>query len=138
MKSCNTTHRHRHPDIVVRAHKVYVCLGCILLIEVIGIYSEIGYGVNKVVFWVLALAAYLLASTTLAFILYHSGKFSLDANALKGMCKSGYNLIVHQKYSCSREFLSSQVLWEVEQMRMHHYKVITCSKPDMTKSAKLD
>ena len=106
MKSCNTTHRHRHPDIVVRAHKVYVCLGCILLVEVIGIYSEIGYGVNKVVFWVLALAAYLLASTTLAFILYHSGKFSLDANALKGMCKSGYNLIVHQKYSCSREFLS--------------------------------
>ena len=106
MKSRDTTYFNRHPDIVVRAYKVYVCLGCILLIEVIGIYSEIGYGMNKIVFWVLALVAYNLACLTLAYILYHSGKFSLDGGVVKGMCKSCYNLVVRRKYSCSREFLS--------------------------------
>ena len=98
---------HRHPDIVVRAYKVYLTLGVIVLIEVVGIYSEIGYGVNQIVFWVLALLAYNLACITLAFILYHSGKFSLNRGVFKGMCKSAYNLIVHRKYSCSRDIYQS-------------------------------
>ena len=116
IKSCDIGYCHRHPDIVVRAYKVYVCLGCIILVEVIGIYSEIGYGLNNIVFWVLALVAYLLASITIAYILYHSGKFSLDSGVFKGMCKSSFNLVVRQKYSSSREFLSvkfcvKNVLW---------------------------
>ena len=106
MKSSNTTYFNRHPDIVVRAYKVYICLGCILLIEVVGIYSEIGYGLDQIVFWVLALVAYNFACITLAYILYHSGKFSLDGGVVKGMCKSSYNLVVKRKYSCSRDYMS--------------------------------
>ena len=100
---------HRHPDIVVWAYKVYVCLGCIIIIEVTGIYSEIGFGMNKIVFWTLALVAYLLACIFLAYILYHSGKVSLDRKVVKAMCKSLYNLTMHRKYSFCRELFVSQV-----------------------------
>ena len=98
-------YQFRHPDIVVRAYKVYVCLGVIILVEVIGIYAETGFGMNKVLFWVLALVAYFFACATLAYILYHSGRFSLDSGVFRGMGRSTYNLIVHQKYSCSRELI---------------------------------
>ena len=109
MKSHDIMYLHRHPDIVVWAYKVYVCVGCIIVVEVTGIYSEIGLGMNKIVFWTLALVAYLLACIILAYILYHSGKFSLDRKVFKAMCKSLYNLTVHKKYSFSRELLVSQI-----------------------------
>ena len=96
-------YQFRHPDIVVRAYKVYLCMGVIILVEVFGIYAENGYGMNKELFWVLAMVAYFVALTTLTYILYHSGQFSLDGGLFRGMRRSIYNLIVHQKFSCSRE-----------------------------------
>ena len=54
---------------------VYVCLGFVILVEVIGIYSEIGFrfGVNKVFARVAVLMAHFLSCITISFQLYHPG-----------------------------------------------------------------
>ena len=33
-------YQFRHPDIVSKAYKVFLCLGCVMLLEVIGIFFE--------------------------------------------------------------------------------------------------
>ena len=100
----------RHPDIVSKAYKVFVCLGGVMLLEVIGIFFE------SVLFWVLTLLGYALAMVILTFILYHSGEFSLNYRVFYHMYKSTAQLIEHRDaiqstfFSpriCPRTFLKS-------------------------------
>ena len=103
----NKIYQFRHRDLVAKAHMVYVCLGFVVLVEVIGIYSEIGFrfGVNEVFARVTVLVAHFLSCMTMAFLIYYPGQFSLfslNRKVFRGMYKSLYNLAVHRECSLSR------------------------------------
>ena len=86
-------YQFRHPDIVSKAYKVFLCLACVMLLEVIGIYFE------STLFWVLTLLGYSLVCVVLTFILYHSGEYSLNYKVFWNMYKSAADVIEHRNFA---------------------------------------
>ena len=86
-------YQFRHPDIVSKAYKVFLCLGGVMLLEVLGIFFE------STLFWVLTLIGYALVCVVLTFILYHSGEFSLNYKVFYNMYKSTAHFIEHRSYA---------------------------------------
>ena len=94
-------YQFRHPKMVAKAYKVYLCIGCIRVLEVIGIYSKVALNrafMEKVGVCVdIAMpVVHFLCFTTLAYTLYHPGQFNIFSrkpNTFVGMARSLCNLV---------------------------------------------
>ena len=60
-------YQFRHPDITSNAHKIFLSIGLVMLIEVCGIYFE------STTFWVLFLCFYVMVILFLSLVIYHNG-----------------------------------------------------------------
>jgi hypothetical protein len=102
-------YQFRHPDISSNAHKVFLSIGLVMLIEVCGIYFE------STVFWVLFLCIYFMVILFLSLVIYHSGTWLRNQKTLPQIWQEYLHFIKTKKsthFSRNRLFLviSLQIL----------------------------
>ena len=80
-------YQFRHPDVSSNAHKVFLSIGCVLVLEVCGIYFE------STVFWTIFLILYFIFIVIFSLVIYHSGTWELNYKKLPKMWQDTSNFI---------------------------------------------
>ena len=80
-------YQFRHPDVSSNAHKVFLSIGLVLVVEVCGIYFE------STVFWAIFLTFYFIIIVLLSLVVYHSGTWALSFKALPQIWQQTWNFI---------------------------------------------
>ena len=69
-------YQKRHPDVASSAYKVFLGVGAVLLMEVLGIFT------GNAAYWVIAVMIYSAAMLILSVVLYHNGKWPINAGGI--------------------------------------------------------
>ena len=80
-------YQFRHPDVSSNAHKVFLSIGFVLVLEVCGIYFE------STVFWTIFLILYFTVIVLFSLVIYHSGTWVFGYKELPKIWKETSNFI---------------------------------------------
>ena len=69
----------RHPDVTSSAYKVFLGVGMVMLMEIVGVFW------SGPAFWITSLVMYALAMIVLSVVLYHSGRWELNPRGIRRM-----------------------------------------------------
>ena len=72
-------YQKRHPDVASSAYKVFLGVGAVLLMEVLGIFT------GNTAYWVIAVILYSITMLVMSVVLYHNGKWPLNAGFVFGL-----------------------------------------------------
>ena len=71
-------YQKRHPDVASSAYKVFLGVGAVLLMEVLGIFT------GNTAYWVIAVILYSITMLVMSVVFYHNGKWPLNAGFVFG------------------------------------------------------